>query len=111
MMTQHFLERAYERVGMDPVTAEEFGTVAFRKGKHAAQMPKYEREYMERRECGDVTTRYYKNCIFIFSGADCVTMFNVPDWFEKRKMPNQRRYQNPRKLVRCCCDGGTFMPA
>ena len=108
MTTLHYLDRAYERANLGLDDASVFAKYAYSKGKRAAQMPKYEREYMESKDFAGISTRYYKDYIFIFAGSKCITVYCAPEWFMRKRNEKIYHCNKPKYRIRSRYDGFTF---
>ncbi len=108
MTTLHYLDRAYERANLGIDNASNFAKNAFFRGKRAAQMPKHEREYMESKDLTGISTRYYKDYIFIFAGSTCITVYCAPEWFMKKRNDKIYHCNNPKYRIRNRYDGYAF---
>lgn len=101
MTTQHYLERAHERFGLNISEAVRLLERADERGKYAREMPSTEAAYMRAKKiaagCDPV---FYNNIIFMVSPeGNCITAYPAPEWFGKKqhfcgkeKVRNVRRY-------------------
>ena len=108
MTTLHYLDRAFDRANLGIDGAETFARNAYEKGKHAAQMPKYEREYMELKDATGISVRYYKDYIFIFSDTKCITVYSAPEWFCRKHTAKITWMNKPKARIKNRYDGFCF---
>lgn len=107
MNTVHSIERARERAGMNEDQAARFIRKASERGKSAEEMPKKEREYMERKEsAANCKTIYYNNYFFIFSrDGVCITLYESPAWFcKKNHYSGKEKIRDIKKYIRFNAD-------
>ena len=92
MTTLHYLDRAFERANLGIDGAETFARNAYEKGKHAAQMPKYEREYMELKD----------------ATGKCITVYSAPEWFCRKHTAKITWMNKPKARIKNRYDGFCF---
>lgn len=88
MTTLHSMERTKERVGFKGKTATNFIEKAIIRGKGISDYSSVaERKFLEKQEAkGDCTAIVYNGFCFIVSRNNaCLTVYNLPDWFDKKK--------------------------
>lgn len=88
MTTRHSIERAKERYGYNPKTAEHFMRNAAERGKTVDDFrPGRERSWIERHNANGCQVRIYNNsCFLLNERGNCVTLYPLPAWFGKRKV-------------------------
>ena len=107
MNSRHSIERAKERAGLNSEQAARFIRKAGERGRSAEEMPRREREYMEKKEtAANCRTIYYNNYFFIFSpGGTCITLYEAPAWFGKKShYEGKEKIRNVKKYVRYSTD-------
>lgn len=102
--TQHYLERAFERYGLEEEKATKLMQKAFSRGKTAEEMQSRERKYLISKDRGDgCRSVYYKQKIFIFSDTDnCLTVYDPPEWFGQHVCyDGKTKIRKAKRYVRC----------
>ena len=100
--TRHSLERAKERMGCNAKKAVRMIRLALERGKCAEDFTSMEREFLERHSADDYNAIAYNDFCYIFDklGA-CLTMYQLPSWFCKKKNFNgKERIRNPKAYSR-----------
>jgi len=91
MLTYHGEKRARKRLRMNYEAAERKFEQARANGKTKADFEPRSKEYdylLSKEHAGDTTAYAYGGVCFIADGSTCITLFNLPDWFEKKKSYN-----------------------
>ena len=99
--TLHSIERAKERAGMNPRTAEHFMRNALERGKDKTMFACEEkRRWLTAKEnaCGYKALVYNDMCLIVDRGV-VITMYEVPSWFKRQKRYNgKERIRNQAKF-------------
>ena len=84
--TLHSIERAKERMGYNEKNAHRQINRALERGKRAEDFSSWERNYLES-ECGETTVAIAYNgfCYIVSDTGLCLTMYELPAWFGKKK--------------------------
>ena len=108
MTSKHSVERAKERLGLNPSMAEHFIRNALTRGKRIEDYrPGKEREWLEQRNSDGFTVLVYNDYCFIVRDEIelCVTLYSLPQWFGKREWYSNkgriRNYCKYQKFNRC----------
>lgn len=99
-MTRHGIIRACERAHLRHDSAVKLITKAKRYGLRSEEMNSTERKFMQEKEQNHHYCLFYQGFIFILGADDCcITMYAVPEWFNKRglydgkqKIRNRKKY-------------------
>jgi len=103
MTTYHALKRTHERTGLNIKSSAKFIANAIERGKSINTYREKEKNYMLRRELkkGCRTLIYNKYCFILNNENCCITMYSVPEWFEKKKnYDGKRKIKNIKKYIR-----------
>jgi hypothetical protein len=103
IVTIHGASRAKERCNVKNVrSAEKNVTLAIQRGKRAADCTSWERAYLESEAYDDCIAVAYNNFCYIFNPSGvCVTIYQLPAWFGKKKHFNgKERIRNYKKYCR-----------
>jgi hypothetical protein len=92
MTTFHALMRAEERAGLRKKYAKRLIANAISHGREADNFAGKERNYLLRKGKADGgrVLVHGEYCFIVRDGDRCVTMYPVPDWFEKRRNGGKR---------------------
>ena len=85
-VSMHSIERAKERIGMNPRAAEHFMRNALERGKDKSMFCCAEkRRWLTAKEsaCGHRALVYNGVCLIVSQDDVVVTMYEVPSWFRK----------------------------
>ena len=97
--TQHGIDRAMERISLNEHEAIRKIDIALQRGKCADNYTtSRERKYLERQSNNAIALAYDNYCyVFSFQG-ECITVYALPDWWEKKKMYNgKEKIRKPKK--------------
>lgn len=101
MTTLHSIERAKERTGMNPRTAEHFMRVAMERGKDKAMFSgEQKRRWLAAKEdaCGYKAIVYNGICLIV-DRETVITLYRVPEWFRRASRYNgKERIRNQAKF-------------
>ncbi len=87
--TNHFIDRAKERAGINEKKAERMISLALERGKTSEDFTSWEREYLKREEHDNCIAIAYAGFCYIFTyQRDCLTVYQLPTWFGKKKHYN-----------------------
>lgn len=101
MYTYHSVKRTTKRAKLNRTAAVRMIERAWNKGKRPGDFGRKEREYLQHKEYDGQKVVVYAGYCFVFNAQDvCVTMFGVPDWFEKNCFQGKAQIRNPRKYYR-----------
>ena len=103
IVTVHGVSRAKERCNVKNVrSAEKNVTLAIQRGKRADDCTSWERTYLENEAHDDCVAVAYNNFCYIINPAGvCVTIYQLPAWFGKKKHFNgKERIRNFKKYNR-----------
>ena len=99
--TLHSIERAKERTGMNPRTAEHFMRNALERGKDKTMFScGQKRQWLESKEsaCGFKALVYNDICLIVDREV-VITMYEVPGWFKRSTRYNgKERIRNQAKF-------------
>lgn len=103
MTTAHSIQRAKERLGINPKTAEHVIRNACERGKRIVDFkPGKERDWL----CQRCTDGYYAvvyngYCFILNSQSTCITLYETPGWFgNKARYAGKERIRNIAKYTR-----------
>ena len=98
----HSVERAKERLGISEKLAEKNISRAIRKGKNADSFSSSERTYLKKEGRDGCTAIAYDGyCYIINKNGFCVTVYELPAWFGKKKHFNgKERIRNLKVYTR-----------
>ena len=86
MITLHSLERAKERMGLNKKAALKQIKHALERGKTYEQFSSWEKNFLSKEAYGDCIAIAYNGFCYIFNNEnDCITMYQLPVWFGKKK--------------------------
>jgi hypothetical protein len=87
MMTYHAVKRTQERAGFNIEGSERFISTAIKRGKSAEMFGSREREYLLWQESkeGCRTIVYSTFCFIVSEDGLCITMFDLPAWFGRKR--------------------------
>ena len=107
MTSKHSIERARERAGLTEEQAARFIRKASERGRTAEEMPRREREYMERAETVTNSRAFFYNGYFFIFSLDgvCKTLYETPAWFgRKSHYDGKEKIRNIKKYIRFNAD-------
>ena len=90
MTTLHSIERARERIGMNPRAAEHFMRNALKRGKDKTMFScEQKRQWLISKEkaCGYQALVYNDVCLIVDQGV-IITLYEVPGWFRSSSRYN-----------------------
>ncbi len=100
--TVHSIERAKERIGMNPKAAEHFMRNALERGKDKTMFTcEQKRQWLTSKEnaCGFRALVYNDMCLIVNQDNVIITLYQVPGWFKrsnrysgKERIRNQAKY-------------------
>ena len=106
--SMHTIERAKERIGMNPRAAEHFMRNALERGKDKSMFCCAEkRRWLSAKEnaCGYRALVYNDMCLIVDPNDVVVTMYKVPSWFRKpdryngkERIRNQAKFEKYNKV-------------
>ena len=112
MTTLHSIERAKERIGMNPRAAEHFMRNALERGKDKSMFTcEQKRKWLTAKEeaCGYQALVYNDMCLIVDGGV-VITLYEVPGWFRstnrysgKERIRNRAKFE---KYNRCYAEAG-----
>ena len=101
--TLHSIERAKERIGMNPRTAEHFMRNALQRGKDKSMFTgEQRRRWLTAKEnaCGCKALVYNDMCLIVHQDDKVITIYEVPGWFKhsnryfgKERIRNQAKFE------------------
>lgn len=95
MCTNHSIQRANERTQFSGKSAVRFIENGIARGKTADDFTSKESIYLANCAKGGCTAKAYNGfCLIIGENGDCVTIYQLPDWF------GRKRYYDGKKRVR-----------
>ena len=101
MCTIHSIQRANERTRYSGRAAERFIQNGITRGKAAEDFSQNESAYLTglaRDNC--VAKAYNGYCLIISERGDCVTLYELPEWFgRKRLYDSKTRIRNPKRYA------------
>jgi len=100
--TMHSYERAKERIGMNPKTADHFMKNALERGKDKDSFTGDKRAWLAAKEDDEKKALVYNGmCLIVTRKNVVVTMFKLPDWFTKsNRYCGKDRIRNQVKYAR-----------
>ena len=115
-LTMHSIERAKERIGMNPRAAEHFMRNALERGKDKTMFScEQKRRWLTAKEeaCGFRALVYNNICVIVNREGLVITLYEVPGWFRRperysgrEKIRNQAKFE---KFNRCYAGRGWAM--
>ena len=107
MTSLHSLKRAKERLGFNRKKAASIIEKAIKRGRVACTFrPGAEREWLEKRSQNGCQALVYNGlCIIVSPTGNCVTVYELPQWFGKKAYfdHRKRRIRNCAKYQKMCC--------
>lgn len=99
--TQHSIERAMERIRLNEHEAERKIDIALKRGKCADNYTSSrERKYLEKQSYNAIALAYDNYCYLFSYQGECITVYALPDWWEKKKMyRGKEKIRKPKKYV------------
>lgn len=101
MCTIHSIQRANERTRYSGKSAERFIRNGIVRGKAAEDFSQQESTYLAglaRDNC--VAKAYNGYCLIISERGDCVTLYELPEWFgKKRHYDSKALIRNPKRYT------------
>ena len=102
MTTLHSIERAKDRIGMNPRAAEHFMRNALERGKDKSMFScEQKRRWLEAKEsaCGYKALVYNGHCYIVTQENVVITLYELPVWFTRANRYNGReRIRNQAKF-------------
>ena len=97
--TQHSIIRAKERINLNEREAIRKIDIALQRGKCAENYTtSRERKYLENQSKNAIAVAYDNYCYLFSYQGDCITLYALPEWWEKKKMYNgKEKIRKPRK--------------
>lgn len=84
--TQHSIQRMKERRGINRKATEKRIEQAISRGKKADDFSSWERNFLQKEEYDNCTAIAYDGyCYIISERGACVTLYQLPKWFGKKK--------------------------
>lgn len=106
MLTEHSILRVKERAGIKSRRrAETFLEKAMERGKTGTAFSSLERSYLQnigKNDCSAIAYNGY--CLIVGSNRACVTVYELPAWFgRKKRYHGKKRIRNAKKYWRYHC--------
>ena len=97
--TKHGVDRAMERISLNEREAVRKIDIALARGKCAENYNSTrERKYLERQSKSAIAIAYDNYCYLFSYQGECITVYALPDWWEKKKMYNgKEKIRKPKK--------------
>ncbi len=101
MCTIHSIQRANERTRYSGKAAERFIQNGIVRGKAAEDFSQQESAYLAGLARGNCVAKAYNGyCLIISEQGDCVTLYELPEWFgKKRHYDSKIRIRNPKRYA------------
>jgi hypothetical protein len=104
MTTQHSIERAKDRIGMNPRAAEHFMRNALERGKDKTMFTcEQKRRWLIAKEdaCGYKALVYNDMCVIVSQDDRVITLYEVPGWFRRStRYSGKERIRNQAKFAK-----------
>lgn len=107
--TLHSIERAKERIGMNPRMAEHFMRNALERGKDKSMFTcEQKRRWLTAKEnaCGFRALVYNDMCLIVNQDDVIITLYEVPGWFKrssryngKERIRNQAKFEKYNRMM------------
>lgn len=102
MTTMHSIERAKERIGMNPKAAEHLMKNALERGKDKTRYSsEQKRQWLIAKEnaCGCKALVYNETCFIVSPDNVIITLYPLPGWFNhKNRYTGKERIRNQAKF-------------
>lgn len=97
--TQHSIDRAMERINLNEREAMRKIDIALQRGKCAENYASSrERKYLENQSHNAIAVAFDNFCYLFSYQGECITVYALPDWWEKKKMYNgKEKIRKPKK--------------
>lgn len=97
--TQHSIDRAMERIRLNEREAVRKIDIAMQRGKTAENYTSSrECKYLENQSANAIAVAFDNFCYLFSYQGQCITVYALPDWWEKKKMYNgKEKIRKPRK--------------
>ena len=102
-ITEHSVERAMERLGLERKAAERFLLNGIERGKTYESYSGKERRFLETHAKGDCLSSIAYNgyCFVVSDDLVCLTVYPLPEWFGKKVFyDHKERIRNAKKYIR-----------
>lgn len=102
-ISEHSIERAIERIGLERKAAERFLLNGLRHGRTGDHYSGRERRFLESHAKGDQLSAIAYNgyCLVMCDDKVCLTVYALPDWFGKKiRYDHKKRIRNAKKYMR-----------
>lgn len=102
-MTHHSIERTKQRAKLNNESAMRMIERARARGKGMEDFKSRERDYLLGKSEEEKRALVYDHYCFIFGlEGKCITMYEVPSWFGKKKnYSGKKAIRNVKKYIRC----------
>lgn len=103
VVTTHVIERAKERLHLNPERTIRFVEKAYARGKRSSDYSrKRERDWMKDKESQGAEVVIYNKTCLVFQDWRCITLYDVPEWFDKPRYydSSKQRIINVTKYLR-----------
>ena len=105
--TLHSIERAKDRIRMNPRTAEHFMRNALERGKDKSMFScEQKRRWLTAKEnaCGYRALVYNDMCLIVTQDDVVITLYEVPEWFKRSsRYSGKERIRNKAKFAKFNC--------
>ena len=97
--TKHGVDRAMERICLNEHEAVRKIDIALKRGKCANNYnSSRERKYLERQSRNAIALAYDNYCYLFSYQGECITVYPLLDWWEKKKMyDGKEKIRKPKK--------------
>lgn len=97
--THHSIDRAKERINLNEKKALRNITIALERGNSSEHYNStMEKTYLENRNIDGIALAYNNVCYIFNYQGECITVYPLPKWWEKKKMYNgKEKIRNPKK--------------
>lgn len=102
-ITEHSIERAMERIGLERDAAERFLLNGMVRGKSGEFYSGKEKRFLETHAKGDrlSSIAYNGYCLVMCDDQVCLTVYALPDWFGKKERYNHKeRIRKAKKYMK-----------
>ena len=107
MTTLHSIERAKDRIGMNPRAAEHMMRNALERGKDKSMFScEQKRRWLAAKEnaCGHKALVYNDVCLIVSQEDKVITLYEVPGWFKRsNRYSGKERIRNQAKYTKFNC--------
>ena len=111
--TQHSIDRAMERINLNEREAMRKIDIALQRGKCAENYTSSrERKYLENQSHNAIAVAFDNFCYLFSYQGECITVYALPDWWEKKKLYNgKEKIRKPKKYFSYFLGKGAGTPA